>query len=127
MSASPALAAPGDGPYTPFPEDPAARALDFLQRLNSAGPDASANLTPKQLERGVVVRPPAAAETGARPRRGAGVAEAAVTPFRQAGVARASDPPSPAGWPFAVLAGVLASAAVALALRGRAWSARQRN
>ena len=115
-----AAAHAGDGPYTPFPEDPTARALDFVSKLNKArlGGDSSRatpSLTLAQLTKGVDLAP--------APARAGGKKEVAAreVPFRQAGVATSSAPPSPATWPFAALAGVLGAAAVAVA-----WGQRRR-
>jgi hypothetical protein len=123
--ASPALAAPGDGPYTPFPEeDPVGRALDFVDRLNRRS-GAPRDLTPEELARGVVLAPrPDGRGTGrvvSGPK-----APGAATPFKQAGVAQAGDPPSPVAWPFAVVAGILAAGGLLVAARGSTGRARQR-
>src|SRR2546421_12576234 len=57
-----AAAHAGDGPYTPFPEDPTARALDFVSKLNKqrfggGRSQAAPSLTPQQLVAGVDLAP----------------------------------------------------------------------
>jgi hypothetical protein len=118
-----ATAAAGDGPYTPFPEDPTARALDFVSKLNrdrGAG-GAQASLTPEQLIEGVSLAPE---PKGAGSKRDV---EQRDVPFEQAGVATSSDPPSPATWPFAVLAAALAAGALAAAWMQRGVSLPRRH
>lgn len=134
-----AQAAKGDGPYTPFPEDPGHRAADFVNKLNHArsgggsaatGRQGTGALTPAQLATGVTIKPRVAGRgrhAGASgPGRHAGGADgrvqagaAAGTPFDRAGFAEASDPPSPSALPFILIGAALAAAGAALAARGR--------
>jgi len=118
-----ALAAAGDGPYTPFPDpdDPARRALDYVHQLNRGAARAPAAVTLEQLERGIALKPRGRRE---RRRRAHAGRRQAATPFRQAGVVRAEEPPSPASWPYLLAGAGLACAAAGVVLtprlRGRA-------
>jgi hypothetical protein len=116
-----ATAAAGDGPYTPFPEDPTGRALDFVFKLNrdrggGGRQGTRVSLTTERLIEGVSLVP--------QP-KGAGSkkdAQQRDLPFEQAGVASSSDPPSPAMWPFVALAAALGVGALVAALMQRGVS-----
>lgn len=130
-----ALAAKGDGPYTPFPDEPRDRALNYLDKLNQRHRGAASKagarpVTPAALARGVRVpqgdldaRVPRSVR--ADPERGTSRPDAdSASPFARAGVDEASPPPDPKVAPFLALGAGLALAALAVGVyrRRRPWA-----
>lgn len=135
-----ALAARGDGPYTPFPDGPDSRALDYVNKLNAraAGPGGigAVTVTPQQLAEGVMT--PAGEDAsggsgGAGGRGGRGSAKrsdddgvgSAASPFKRAGFSPASPPPDPRVVPFLALGSLLGVAGVGVGVYRvrRRWAA----
>jgi hypothetical protein len=140
-----ALAKPerGDGPYTPFPDDPSSqRAKSYVDQLNQKLPGARSDrtVTPSQLTKGVTLRsgrparaPAAEGKTGEHTGTGARDAKRAssspraldrATPFARAGFAEASAPPDPSPAPYLALGCALALAALGVGAyrRRRRWA-----
>lgn len=139
VSAAPgaALAARGDGPYTPFPDRPDNRAQDYVNKLNQqgGGTGGAPAVTAGQLAKGVTSDPggkgtsgSTGAGKGARARtatRSKDRVGSAAAPFKRAGFSPASAPPDPSVVPFLALGGLLGVTAVGVGVYRvrRRWAA----
>lgn len=138
VSPAAALAARGDGPYTPFPDRPNGdRSESFVNKLNQRGSSVSGprSLSPKQLAEGVSTAKAGGARRSGRAkarhggRAARGKAEARVgrsaTAYRLAGFTPVSPPPEPSPVPLLVVGALLGLVAVAVGVYRvrRRWAA----
>jgi hypothetical protein len=120
LAASASAARRGDGPYTPFPEgDPGRRAIEFLNKLNSARGVGSSTETQALISRERLTRGTKLPGTGTTPDSEKAVPMAANTPSARAGLSGGGGGSPPAVLPFGLAALVLAGAAIGFERRAR--------